>query len=331
MKTVDIVKKDIADGVNSLDEKYYPAFLEGVLRGKADLNLGRNGVELEITTDNVRLAEIVANLLLKMGFDDITIEEHVKKTTRFERIYVTIDMTAKDTSLLFKKCNMPLTEYSIPEGLSEDVKTDFFASTAFLKGLFFASGSISIPETAESKQGYHLELQLSTKNDCEEVVQLLKSTDIAPHASIAKRKKNLPYYIERKDDSPEFAYSVYVKSKEEISDFVAALGSPSTVLNIQKIIIRREERNRANRKENCDMANIDRTVNASTEIIMCIKKIEREKGLKSLPSPLYETAIARLNNPELTLNQLLEVLKDPPTKSGLQHRLQKIKSIAEKL
>lgn len=315
MKTVEIVKKDILDSLKELPPKYYTAFLEGVFRARAELNLSRTGVALELSTDDLRLAEEVGNILLKLGVEDIVIEKHVR-TTAFEKVYVSLRLSSADTHMIFEKCGMSLTSYGIPDGLSDIVKKDFEASTAFLKGLFAASGRLSIPERGKKSQGYHLELQMSSESDCREVIELLSATDIAPRASMVKRN---------------IYYSVYVKSKDEISDFVAAMGSNSVVLKLQDIIMERELINRLNREENCNNANLDKIVNAGTEMILHIKKIDEKIGLKSLPSPLYETALARLEHPELSMSELLGFLDNPPTKSGLQHRFKKIKSIAEKL
>ncbi len=315
MKTVEIVKRDVLDSLRELPSEYYTAFLEGVFRARAELNLTRTGVALELSTDDLRLAEEVGNILIKLGVEDIVIEKHVR-TSAFEKVYVSLRLSSSDTLRVFELCGMSTASYGIPEGLSDKVKRDFEASTAFLKGLFAASGRLSIPEQGKKSQGYHLELQMSSESDCREVIELLSSTDIAPHASMVKRN---------------LYYSVYVKSKEEISDFVAAMGSNSVVLKLQEIIMERELINRLNRTGNCSSANTDKTVNAGTEMVACIKKIDEKLGLKSLPSPLYETALARLEHPELSMSELLECIDNPPTKSGLQHRFKKIKSIAEKL
>ena len=54
------------------------------------------------------------------------------------------------------------------------------------------------------------------------------------------------------------------------------------------------------------------------------------KRLSSLPEELYDIARLRLLYPEASLTQLASLTTPPLTKSGVNHRLQKILEIAEK-
>ena len=51
--------------------------------------------------------------------------------------------------------------------------------------------------------------------------------------------------------------------------------------------------------------------------------------LKDLPDKLKQTAVLRLENPELTLAELAESFSPPVTKSCLNHRLRKLTSMAK--
>ena len=51
--------------------------------------------------------------------------------------------------------------------------------------------------------------------------------------------------------------------------------------------------------------------------------------LKSLPDKLREVAEIRLSNPEASLKELGELLNPPMSKSGINHRLNKIMERAE--
>ena len=65
--------------------------------------------------------------------------------------------------------------------------------------------------------------------------------------------------------------------------------------------------------------------------VEAIKKIESRMGLKKLPDNLREIAELRLDNPEMSLVDLGKLLKNPISKSGVNHRLKKLEEIAEKL
>ena len=126
-------------------------------------------------------------------------------------------------------------------------------------------------------------------------------------------------------------FSVYLKNAEKISDFFALIGAIQGLFELQELIAERWTSNNINRTQNCEMANFDKTAQASGKQVMAITKIVELKGMDYLDSPLRETALARLNNPDAPLSKLSEILPDHPSRSGLNHRLKKIIQIAEQL
>ena len=60
-----------------------------------------------------------------------------------------------------------------------------------------------------------------------------------------------------------------------------------------------------------------------------IKYIEQKIGLKKLSKPLREIAELRLQHPDVSLKELGEMLVPPISKSGVNHRLRKLDSIAD--
>ncbi|MBR5926599.1 MAG: DNA-binding protein WhiA, partial [Firmicutes bacterium] len=86
-----------------------------------------------------------------------------------------------------------------------------------------------------------------------------------------------------------------------------------------------------NRGINCDAANLDKRVGAAQKHIAAIKLIDSVKGIESLPDKLYITALKRMEFPELALSDLAKEVDPKLTKSGLNHRLNKISEIADKL
>ena len=53
-------------------------------------------------------------------------------------------------------------------------------------------------------------------------------------------------------------------------------------------------------------------------------KIEREKGLDSLSEPLRQMAEIRMENPDLSLNELAKMFEPPISRSGVNHRLSRL-------
>lgn len=180
---------------------------------------------------------------------------------------------------------------------------------AIVKGAFLGAGSVTDP----NKQ-YHLEIIFNEKNNAEYILNICKMYGV--NLKLLENKENI--YL-------------YIKESEEISKFLALIGSNKGVLKLEEIRIMKEMKNNVNRIVNCETANINKVVNASINQINDIKLIQKLKKFDELPDYLKEIAIVRLENPEISLKALGELLDKPIGKSGVNHRLQKIHEIAEEL
>ncbi len=189
---------------------------------------------------------------------------------------------------------------------------------AFIKGVYIgcATSSIKISEKPNEKtsSGYHLEFASKNLSLLRELSHLLAQFDI--FAKLISRKSG---------------YVLYIKDAENVSDLLALVGANNSVLTLKNEIVKREFRNKINRQTNCLSGNISKTVEASIKQLQAIEKIDKAVGLNTLPPDLEEVALMRLANPEEPLVNLLELSNLSLTKSGLNHRLRKIISIAEKL
>ena len=98
-----------------------------------------------------------------------------------------------------------------------------------------------------------------------------------------------------------------------------------------EIRIIKDMRNSANRQSNCDSANINKMVRTAARQVDDIRYIEEHFGFEQLPPQLREMAQVRLENPDVSLQELGTYLDPPVGKSGVNHRLRKLKEIAESL
>ena len=85
------------------------------------------------------------------------------------------------------------------------------------------------------------------------------------------------------------------------------------------------------RQVNFDEANIERMTNAVERQIESIKLIDETVGLDSLPLHLAQTAQLRLQYPELSLVDLGELMSPPIGKSGMNHRMRRLRLLADKI
>ncbi len=180
---------------------------------------------------------------------------------------------------------------------------------AFLRGLFLSCGTIINPE-----KNYNLEFSFKERSLALSVQYLLNSLD-----------------FELKLISRKGKFVLYVKKSDTICDILTFVGAYKAQMEILNLKIEREVRNDVNRTSNGETANLDKTFKAAIKHITAIEKISKTNGLESLSDELYETAVLRLNNREASIDELSKMFKTPITKSGVNHRLNKLVKIADEL
>ncbi len=180
---------------------------------------------------------------------------------------------------------------------------------SFLRGAFLAGGSVTDPE-----KRYHLELSTSHVQASREVSALLQEMGFLPR-SVMRGGSAV----------------IYFKQSEHIEDLLTTLGAPVAATEIMTAKVDKEIRNGANRAMNCDMANVNKTLDAVAAQQEAIEKLEKAGQLEKLPEKIQETARLRMQNPELPLAQLAALFEPPISKSCLNHRIRKIMEEARKL
>ena len=108
-----------------------------------------------------------------------------------------------------------------------------------------------------------------------------------------------------------------------------AAGAPVSAMAVMSAKIEKEWRNKANRRVNCDSANVDKTVEAAQEQLAAIRALEERGILQTMPEKLRETAALRCEHPEATLSELAELHEPPATKSAVNHRMRKLLATAK--
>ncbi len=181
---------------------------------------------------------------------------------------------------------------------------------AFLRGVYLSCGSMSDPN-----KDYHLDFAVFRQSLCQELVRVLAQAGFPPKTSV------------RKGNS-----IVYFTESGVMEDFLTFIGAVGASLELMNIKIYKDVRNKVNRVTNCETANIEKTVEASTAQIEDIQLLMSRSGVwESLPQQLKELALLRTENPELSLRELGQLLSPPISRSGVNHRLQRIKQAAEQL
>lgn len=180
---------------------------------------------------------------------------------------------------------------------------------AYLRGAFLVCGAVTDPE-----KDYHLEFATPRYHLSRDLLALFREVNFP--AKIVTRGGN---------------YVVYIKGSEAIEDCLTYLGATKAALEMMGVKMVKSIRNDTNRRINCESANIDKTVQAAVAQVEAVRRIESICGLSALPEELQEVARLRWENPDLSLRDLGALLDPPMTRSGVNHRLQRILKFAADL
>ena len=251
--------------------------------------------EVRIITENPEFAARLPKLFHKafsLRFDQMPESDGrgklIFRITRQEKLRRIVDLLGYDPSLVLH----------VNFGLLEDE----CCRTAFMRGAFLAGGSVTDPE-----KRYHLELATSHMQASREVSALLTEMGFVPHS------------VRRSGSSV-----IYFKQSEHIEDLLTTIGAPAAAMDIMTAKVDKEIRNGANRAMNCDMANVNKTVDAALEQTAAISRLAESGRLALLPEKLRQAAQLRLDNPEMSLQQLAERSDPPVSKSCMNHRMRRL-------
>ena len=229
--------------------------------------------------------------------------------TRGAHRYVVLRLSSKRAARALRDLSTLPEEEAAAETLADklDFKCDGCA-VHFVRGLFVAYGTVSDPA-----KSYHLEFKLPQDGRTEPVAILLAENGYVPGRTVRGETSGLFY-----------------KSGNDIQEVLAHLGATSLVFEFFNAQIEREIRNNENRATNCVTENIGRSMRAGARQTAAIRYLAEQELLLSLSDDLRYTAHLRLDNPEATLTELAAMHTPPITKSGLNHRLEKIMAFYEK-
>lgn len=189
----------------------------------------------------------------------------------------------------------------------EDVKLETIKG--FLKIAFIFRGSVNDPQ-----RGYNLEIVGKSNKEA----RILKDSMDTFNLN-AKLSKRLDYQV------------IYLKDSDKISDFLAAIGAMQSLFELENVRAMKSIRNDINRINNFDNANIDRTVKAAIAQVDAINKAIESNRFDEFDDLSQKIGRLRLDNPDLSLEELGEMLNPPLSKAKVNYRLQKFIKLAKDL
>lgn len=295
---------------NDFNKQCEKSILCAMIKIVGTLSLNQTGLTLTLRTENAKIASKMHKLLKDLYQPHIEFMVSKKMKLKKNNVYV----------LRVSKAKEILTDLSLMQGIGiQNIPDQSLLETddqkrAYLAGVFLSCGSVNNPDTSN----YHLEMSLNEQDYAQFIVDLMNVYEL--NAKFIKRRNK---------------YVVYIKSAERIGDFLRAIGASQSVMNFEMTRIERSMTNTVNRWNNCDIANEVKAMSASSAQLEDIAYVIDKAGIEVLDEKTRKVALLRLDNPELTLNELadayLEKTGETISKSGLHRRFQKIKQEAQKL
>jgi hypothetical protein len=175
----------------------------------------------------------------------------------------------------------------------------------FLRGAFLSSGTVSDPD-----KSVHMEFRIPDQGRAACLLSFWEAAGLTPGLS--------------RSASVGGEYRLCFKSSQSLQDALTYLGAVQTVFDLINIQLIHETRGNESRATNWEAANIRRSVGAGERHMNAIRYLEGHELLRSLPAELQETARLRMLHPEMSLSELAAIHDPPITKSGLNHRLERL-------
>jgi len=258
--------------------------------------------KLMLLIENASVARYIFKLL-KMTYNiNINLTIRTQKKFKKKKIYI-LSITEKLNTI--KDDIIDLTN-TIKDSNNEEM-------IAFLKGTFLCCGSINDP----SKSKYHLGFLLEKEIDAKLINDLLLKLKFK--SKIIRRDKG---------------YMVYIKVSEEISDFIKMLGAINSLFYYEDIRIYRDHKNMVNRLNNCEQANMEKSMKTCREQLDNINYLKENDLIDLLDDKIKVVINYREKYPETTMNELANIISMETetilSKSCINHYFRKIKELVLK-
>lgn len=292
------VKKELVSVITDKDKRY--ACLYGILLYCKNLSENR----IAFTTESMEFFDMFQRLVKSVFGSDIAVKADISEKKTGSKIYSLAIKDSGNVKLVLDKYNIKPQSREI--NLRHIVNNSL---SVFLAGIFFICGSVSDPY-----KEYHLEFTIPNEMLYNDLHDILLSIGIDGRKTIRKGTNIL-----------------YIKDSENIEDILTFIGAQQSTIELMNIKIYKDVRNKANRIANCDSANIDKVIAAAARQTNDIKFIIENGEFDNLSADLREVSELRLANPEMTLQEIGELLSKPIGRSGIARRFQKIAKIAEEI
>lgn len=260
---------------------------------------------IQLITENAETAAFFSKNLSRIAQSEISVNELNMRNRRLCEVEVT-DTGA--IARIYEYFNFDITRPH--QRLDENTMPKKKLIPQVFSGAYLACGSVNDPNKES-----HLEFVIPTLDLCNDLGLLL----IDNYGIIAKQMSRGKNEI------------VYLKDSENIQDVLTLIGAPMAALKHITVKVDKEGSNQVNRTINCATANFRKSNAAAQRQIDAINKLCEKGVMETLSQELQVVAAARVDNPDMALSELYKIIEPPVSKSGLNHRLNKLIAIADEI
>lgn len=258
--------------------------------------------KISVLVENASVARWIFKLIKSNYNINIVLTMRVIKRFKVRNLYILDIKEKKD--LIIK---------NIKNVYDDVLDGSFEEKIAFLKGVFLSCGSINDPK----KNQYHLEFLVKDEKDANLINSILKETNF--NSKILKRERE---------------YMVYIKMSENISDFIKLIGATNALFYFEDIRIYKDHKNMVNRLNNCEQANVEKSMKSSKVVTNNIQYLEDNNLINLLDKRTKEILSYKKTYPETSLSELAEIISVETnkkiSKSGVNHHFRKINDMVNK-
>ncbi len=266
------------------------AELAAIFKVGATLTNGR----MDFSTSNAAVARKLITLLKKV-YPDARKEVAAVRTKRLRKTmrYVVRVFITSHTENFFSEMTSP-----------EIIRRTRY-KVAYLRGAFLAGGTVNRPEAQ-----YYLEIMSLNESAADFVKKVFAQLEF---------KTSL--HVRNKD------FVVYMSEADSIWEFLGMIGVEAGLERFESARNLKEIRANVNRITNCEMANLNKAVEAAQRQLADIRLL-LENNVE-VNADIRQTMQIRLDNPECPVGEL--AAKMFITRPGLMYRFKKIHQLAEEI
>lgn len=304
------VKKELsAYSLDSLTSMLYE--LGGMLKTRGIMILkgkgNDQGPSLVLKTTDSAIARRIFSLFKQLGADQLMASYSIDPFFFRRKSYV-IEAIGKEIWYHMEKIGFRLKgDTAFLPSFEKDL--GFFGD--FLRGVFLVGGSMIDPI-----KGYHFEI---LEKESDQLLNRIQDT--------LKQLMNIQSGIYQSSKGPR----LYIKKSSDIIEILQLMGAEQSSRQLEQIVETRRIKSDVNRSINFTLANANKIGNSSFRQLKTIQVIMAHGGFDTLDPELKELALLRMENEDLTLQELGDRMKVPITKSAVYNRMKKIRKIAEEM